>query len=92
MVMMMDIVFCIKEMRTIINNNLNEDDQAKVVINNDNNQPNPNNQPPTALILNNVVNELADKWADAILEIDSPKPAPVMADKENRITKIAETR
>jgi hypothetical protein len=39
-----------------------------------------------------VVNELADKWADAILEIDSPKPAPVMADKENRITKIAETR
>jgi hypothetical protein len=39
-----------------------------------------------------VVHELADKWADAILEIDSPKPAPVMADKENRITKIAETR
>jgi hypothetical protein len=39
-----------------------------------------------------VVKELADKWADAILEIDAPKPAPVMADKENRITKIAETR
>ena len=60
------------------NNNLNEDDQAKVVINNDNNQPNPNNQPPTALILNNVVNELAEnsdtkngiKVADIVISDD----------------------
>lgn len=39
-----------------------------------------------------VVKDLADKWAEAIFEIDNPKPAATVAEKENRITKIAETR
>ena len=43
--------------------------------------------------ISGVIHDLADAFADAVFEIDNPKPAASLsAEKETRVTKPTETR